>query len=215
MASRDKILKKLRQAQQPFNDVKPIEDRRHMVPMSPDLLPEELLERFKQEAEKLSCYVYTLSHGEAFEQIMDLIGDDKSILSWDDKFIPLDGLHEKLKSVGVDIAQYNDGGVRVGITGVSSAFAATGSLVLSSGAVQYRTTSLLPDRHIAVMTPDQLFPDFESWQQAQQQVGYPAFTQSSNTTIVTGPSKTADIAQELIKGAHGPREVHIIVIDDK
>ena len=98
------------------------------------------------------------------------------------------------------------------ITGVSTALAATGSLVLESGAGRYRSSSLLPDLHIALMTPERLLPDLEGWQEAQQARGYPAFRESSNTVIVTGPSKTADIGQQLIKGAHGPREVHIFVL---
>lgn len=215
MPARDKILNKLRKAQKPFTDVPPIENRRHMVPLSPDMTQAELLDRFIEEAELLTCYVYQLNQSDAFEQIMELIGDDKSVLSWSEEHIPIDGLHGKLQSAGVEIADPNDGGVQVGITGVTSALAATGSLVLSSGAGQYRLTSLLPDRHIAVMTPDQLISDFETWQQRQAEQGYPAFKQSSNTTLVTGPSKTADIAQELIKGAHGPREVHIIILNDK
>ena len=211
MGARNQILNKLRKAQQPFTDRPPIENRRHMVPET-DLSQEEMLAQFSAEAKKLGCYVYQLNQNDAFEQIMELIGDDKSILSWDEAHIPLNGLHKKLETVGVSIAAYNDGQVRAGITGVTSAFAATGSLVLLSGAGRYRTASLLPDLHIAILTPDQMMPDFEAWQQAQQKEGYPAFTKSSNTTIISGPSKTADIAQELIKGAHGPREVHIIIL---
>lgn len=214
MSARNKILSKLRSAQKPFEDVAPIEERRHMVPMSDDLSQDDLVERFAQEAQKLSCYVYQLNKNDAYEQIMDLIGGNTSVLSWEQDYIPFDGLHDKLDSAGIAIADPKDGNVLVGITGVTSALSATGSLVLSSGEGQYRTTSLLPDRHIAIMTPDQLYKDFETWQKAQKEEGYPAFTQSSNTTIITGPSKTADIAQELIKGAHGPREVHIIVLKD-
>ena len=211
MGARNRILNKLRQAQQPFTDRPPIENRRHMVPES-NMTQDEMLAQFSDEAKKLGCYVYQLNQNDAFEQIMELLGDDKSILSWDEGHIPFNGLHKKLEAVGVSIAEYNDGQVRAGITGVTSAFAATGSLVLLSGAGRYRTASLLPDLHIAILTPDQMMPDFEAWQQAQQALGYPAFTKSSNTTIITGPSKTADIAQELIKGAHGPREVHIIIL---
>jgi L-lactate dehydrogenase complex protein LldG len=212
MSSRQKILSKLRSAQKPFQEVAPIEDRRHMVPLSPDLTTDELLQRFTQEAQALSCYVYYLNAQDATSKIMDLIGDHQAVLSWSQEHIPLAGLHDALGSAGVTIADPKDGTVLVGISGVTSALAATGSLVVASGEGRYRTTSLLPDRHIAVMTLDQLYPDFEAWQQAQQARGYPAFRQSSNTTIITGPSKTADIAQELIKGAQGPREVHIIVL---
>ena len=51
MTARDKILNKLRKAQKPFQDVPPIENRRHMIPMSTDLTQVELLARFVEEAE--------------------------------------------------------------------------------------------------------------------------------------------------------------------
>ncbi|MBC8100924.1 MAG: LUD domain-containing protein, partial [Armatimonadetes bacterium] len=57
-----------------------------------------------------------------------------------------------------------------------------------------------------------LLPDFETWLSADTQGDYTAFRAAANLVVVSGPSKTADIAQELIKGAHGPREVHIIIL---
>lgn len=211
MSSREQILKKLRKAQQPFTDIKPIENRRHVVSMK-DTSPENLLSRFIEEADKLGCYIYQLDAESAFDKILELMRDDTSILSWDDEYIPLANLHDLLGKAGKAIAHHKDGNVRVGVTGVSYALSATGSLVLQSGAGRYRTASLLPDVHIAVLTPDQIMIDIETWADLQKTKGFPAFTDSSNTTIVTGPSKTADIAQELIKGAHGPREVHIMIL---
>ena len=100
----------------------------------------------------------------------------------------------------------------MGITGVSAALAGTGSLVLESGNGRYRATSLLPDLHIALVTPKQILPDLDSWADAQRERDFAAFRESSNTVIVSGPSKTADIGHQLVKGAHGPRELHILVI---
>ena len=177
-----------------------------------DLSPDERMQLFVSEAEKLGCFIYQLDQSSAVEQIMELIGGDKSVLSWDENQLPMSDLPSMLESLGVKVARHDAGDVRVGITGVTAALAATGSLVLESGAGRHRSTSLLPDVHIALMKAEQILPDLESWQQAQQQLGYPAFTKSSNTTVVTGPSKTADIGHELVKGAHGPREVHIVIL---
>ena len=132
MTARDKILGKLRNAQQPFTEVKPITDRRRMIP-GRDLSPEEQLEQFIAEAKALGSYVYKVTPNEALEQIMDLVGNDKSVLSWDESHLPLEGLHGMLGSLNVKVAPHNDGDVRVGITGVSSALAATGSLIVESG----------------------------------------------------------------------------------
>lgn len=211
MASRDQILKKLRKAQKPFTDVPTVSERRHMVPMTEES-SEDLVGRFVKEAELLTCYVYQVNQKQAYQKILELIGDDTSVLSWSAENIPFSGLHDQLQKDGISVARFDDGLVRVGITGVSGALAGTGSLIVSSGEGRPRTASLLPDLHIAILTPDQILPDFETWVQLQKGQSFPAFTQSSNTTLISGPSKTADIAQELIKGAHGPREVHIIIL---
>ena len=211
MSAREKILGKLRSAPRPFENVQPIAKRRHMIPTS-DLAPGEQLRMFIAEAEAVGCFVYQLDENAAFEQIMELIGGDPSVLSWDASQMPFAGLHEMLESLGVSVAAPDKGDVRVGISGVSAALAATGSLVLESGPGRHRSASLLPDVHIALMRAEHITPDMETWQAAQKAAGYPAFTEASNTTLITGPSKTADIAHQLVKGAHGPREVHIMIL---
>ncbi len=212
MSARERILSRLRAAQQPFGDLGPISERRRTVPWR-EMTGEERLEQFRAEAEKLGCKVYRLGRGDALEQMMELIGGDGGVLAWDDDQLPIPGLREMLRSLGVSVRPHNDGEARVGITGVSAALAATGSLVLESGAGRHRGSSLLPDVHIALLRPEQLLPDMESWQEAQRARGYPAFRESSNTVIVTGPSKTADIGHQLVKGAHGPREVHVLIVE--
>lgn len=211
MSARDRILGKLREAPKPFGEIAPIAERRRMIPL-PDLSPHERLQLFIAEAEAVGCTVYQLDENAALEQIMELIGDDRSVLSWDGRQIPFAGLHDMLASLGVSVARHDDGDARVGISGVSAALAATGSLVLESGAGRSRSASLLPDVHIALMRAEQILPDLETWQDAQRAAGYPAFTKASGSTVITGPSKTADIAHQLVKGAHGPREVHVMIL---
>ena len=211
MNARDRILSKLRRAQAPFADLAPIAERRHMIPLG-NMSPEQQLERFIAEAQAQGCIVYRLDANSAVEQLLDIIAGDNSVLSWDESDLPLEGLHGILRSLEISIAPPDDGSARVGITGVSASLAATGSLVLEGGAGRHRGPSLLPDVHIALMSAGQLLPDLETWQGLQQRDGYPAFTSTSSTTMVTGPSKTADIGHQLVKGAHGPREVHIVIL---
>lgn len=212
MSARDRILKRLRQGQAPFADLKPMAERRPMLPL-PAMDVDARLAHFKHEAEALGCIVHHVDANEAVEQILDLLEGDSRVLSWADDCLPLENLHASLESLGVALAEPKAGDVRVGITGVTAALAATGSLVLESGPGRPRSASLLPDRHIALMTADQLHTDLEDWSAAQMAAGYPAFRLASNTVIVTGPSKTADIGHQLVKGAHGPRELHIIILD--
>ena len=215
MSARDRILKRLRAAAAhplgPSYLEREAEERRRMLQL-PELDADELLEHFTREAEALGSYVYQVDANEAVEQIMDLLDGESKALSWAGDRLPLAELHDMLGSLGVTVAAPDDGDARVGITGVTAALAATGSLVLESGAGMPRSASLLPDRHIALMKAEQLHRDLEAWQAEQAAKGYPAFRQASNTVIVTGPSKTADIGHQLVKGAHGPRELHILIL---
>ena len=215
MSSRENILNKLRQrsdANLPFPDVTAPTHYQSMIPAI-DPSPASLRTRFINEAQKADCVVHLAdSPDTAIDIILDLIGDDTIISSWDPTQIPLPGFTEaldkaKIKRVG------QDADVRVGLSGVDAALAATGSLVVSSGEGRYRATSLLPPIHIAVVPTDQIVPDLESWWTAQKRTGLEQTRRHSNIVVITGPSRTADIAMQLVMGMHGPKELHVILID--
>lgn len=212
MNSRNTILKKLRAAPTPFTDIPPVDERRLMVPL-PEKTPEALTKRFITEAEKIGCYIYTAEDAAAATAcVFALLSGDKRVSAWDDAFLPVPDFSAVLKTAGVEITSPDDRHVRVGIGGVDAGLASVGSLVFSSGEGKYRTVSLLPAVYVAMMTTAQIVPDLESWFAMQRDNGLDEFRQSSNTVIISGPSKTADIGQELILGAHGPKEVHVILI---
>ena len=204
----ERILSRLRAAPAPFSDVAPIAERRQMIP--PQKTASERLSQFIDNARSLGCFVYQVDRSEAVEQIMDLLDGDNSLLSWDEAHLPLDGAHghARIRSVWLSLGRMTAAS-RVGLTGVNAALAATGSLVLESGPGRFRSASLLPDLHIALMTAEQILPDLETWAAAR---AHAAFREASNTVIVSGPSKTADIGHQLVKGAHGPRELHILIL---
>jgi L-lactate dehydrogenase complex protein LldG len=136
------------------------------------------------------------------------------VLCWDFEHIRCPGLADALSGARIAVAPPDDASVRVGITGVDAALAATGSLVLASGAGKARQVSLLPLVHIAVVRTEQIVPHMEAWIAALRADGTDVFTASSSTVIVSGPSRTSDIAMEPILGMHGPGEVHIILLDE-
>jgi L-lactate dehydrogenase complex protein LldG len=208
-SARDKILNRLRSARDPFTDVPPIEEKRRVVPTQ-DATPDELYTRFIEEAEKLACTVYEVnSESSALEIVLDILGDDDKALMWDAEHIPVTGLQEALDKNGVQPAAINDETARVGITGVDAALAATGSIVVVSGAGKSRQASLLPLVHVAVLKRDQILPDIETF---YAQTRRDTFRDHSNFAVISGPSKSADIAMEMIHGMHGPGEMHLVIV---
>jgi L-lactate dehydrogenase complex protein LldG len=102
------------------------------------------------------------------------------------------------------------------LTGLSHAFAAvaeTGTLVLVSGAENPTTLNFLPDFHIVVITATDVASDFETvMARLRGHFGVGAMPRTVN--MITGPSRSADIEQTLILGAHGPRKLHVIVVGE-
>jgi L-lactate dehydrogenase complex protein LldG len=209
MSSRDEILGKLKAARQPFGDIPPIENRQHMVVMQ-DVSPEALQKRFVEEARKLGCRLVELESPQAGnDYIVEILGNDKKVLAWDFDHIPLPDLPQEFAKAGVSVAPPDDHQVRVGVTGVNAAIASTGSILLTSGKGQPRSASLLPYIHIAIVRKDQLVADLETWMAAQKIHDLRGI---ANVSIISGASRTADIAMELVMGAHGPAELHIILV---
>ena len=99
------------------------------------------------------------------------------------------------------------------LAAVSHAFAAvaeTGTVVLVSGADNPTTLNFLPDVHIVVVDAADVAGDFESvMARLRERFGPGALPRTVN--MITGPSRSADIEQTLILGAHGPRKLHVIL----
>lgn len=213
MSAKKSILDKLRAARVPFQDLSPVEERAHMVPMT-QATPAELIERFKAEAQKLACEVYEpASHSDAVEAVLEILGDDTQAMMWDAEYLPVNGLADALAAKGVSAAPLRDDSARVGITGVDAALAATGSLVVISGPGKSRQASLLPIVHVAIVQRRRILPDLETFYSQLKESSPQIFQERSNIAVISGPSKSADIAAELIHGMHGPGEVHIILVD--
>ena len=100
------------------------------------------------------------------------------------------------------------------LTGVSHALggvAETGTLVLLSGTDNPTTLNFLPDTHVVVVDAADITGDYETvWQRIRTTFGKGVMPRTVNW--VTGPSRSADIEQTLLLGAHGPRALQIIVI---
>ncbi|HYL37153.1 MAG TPA: lactate utilization protein [Bryobacteraceae bacterium] len=98
----------------------------------------------------------------------------------------------------------------IGITSADYALAETGSLVLLSSPLEARLISLLPPVHVAVFPRSRILANLDELLRA---VPLPA-EQTSSMVLITGPSRTADIEQILVRGVHGPGEVYAVIVED-
>jgi L-lactate dehydrogenase complex protein LldG len=99
----------------------------------------------------------------------------------------------------------------VGVTGAFCAIAETGTLVLLSGSDSPASTHLLPETHIALLAADRIVPTMEhAFELLRRERGGEAMMPRA-INMVSGPSRTGDIEQTIVLGAHGPYRVHIII----
>jgi len=97
----------------------------------------------------------------------------------------------------------------VGVTGAYCALAETGTLMMCSGADTPASASLVPETHVAVVPVARIVPHMEDgWDLLRVAQG--SLPRAVN--FISGPSRTADIEQTIVLGAHGPYRVHIVLV---
>jgi L-lactate utilization protein LutC len=96
----------------------------------------------------------------------------------------------------------------IGITSADFALADTGTLVLLASPREARMVSLLPPAHIAVLPKECILTGLD---ELFARVPEPA-SLTSSMVLITGPSRTADIEQILVRGVHGPGRITVVVV---
>ena len=105
---------------------------------------------------------------------------------------------------------------RVAVTGALMGFAETGTLMMASGPDHPSTLNFLPETHIVVLPAERIGGAYEEgWAHLRAEGGTAADGSFMPRTVnlITGPSRTADIEQTITLGAHGPRRLHIVIVD--
>jgi len=103
------------------------------------------------------------------------------------------------------------GGDGVAMSRAQTAAAETGTLFLTSGEDNPTTLNFLPDTHIIIIRADDILGSYEdAWNALRDTYGQRTLPRSVN--LISGPSRTADINQTIVMGAHGPRRLHVIVM---
>lgn len=98
---------------------------------------------------------------------------------------------------------------RLGITGALCGIAETGTLVVVSSPPTPTATTLLPDTHVAVLSAREIVPGMEEAFARVRALG-PVVPRAIH--LISGPSRTGDIEQTIVLGAHGPYRVHILLL---
>ena len=127
------------------------------------------------------------------------------IQAWSPEHLPA-GLLAMLTTNGIQVEHDPDPSISAGLTGALGGIAETGTLIVPSGPGQPMTASLLPEIHIAILRADTIFPDMPQAFKLEQ------IRSAASTTLISGPSRTADIEMTLTIGVHGPRQVHVFCI---
>lgn len=104
----------------------------------------------------------------------------------------------------------SDGKDEVGLSRAVSGVAETGTLILSSGKESPTSLNFLPETHVVMVKRSEIAGTYEDGWDVVRAKG--AIARAVN--FITGPSRTGDIEQTIYLGAHGPRRLHILLVDD-
>ena len=133
-----------------------------------------------------------------------------------DEFVP-DDIEASVVSAGGKVRWWPEAGrdgaaaADVGVTGALWAVAETGTVLVSAAPPGGRAPSLLPSVHVAFVSETRLLRTVKDlFKRIAEMDVYP-----SNLVLITGPSKSADIGNELALGVHGPGELHVVLVESE
>lgn len=228
-SARDEILGAIRKAADaaPFNvgrgsggvDKRLAEHARNLTPARGQLDREGCVRLFKAEAERVSATV------DRVPTVADVPGAIARYLA--ERNLPCDlrlASHPTIRrvpwqdhpmlNVAEGLPRPDD---QVSVTSAFLGVAETGSLVQVSSADTANGLNLLPPTHIVVLSAGRIVGTYESAfhqlraeRTGKEKTGF----MPRALTWITGPSRTADLEQTLLLGAHGPQRLHIVVVDE-
>lgn len=203
-------------------------------PVVPPMAPEELLPKFEEELRKVSGCPYRVSNsGELDDTLRSILANSGLLILSRNPLLARLGLKEKLQAWGRSVVFWPEVGpdtsgveqsdffrkqcfsAAAGITGIDFALAETGSLVLSSVTEGSQLASLVPPIHVALYRRSQVVGSLEEVLERLPISRRPDVQSLGRSVVfITGTSRTADIEQVLVRGVHGPQEVHAILVEE-
>jgi L-lactate dehydrogenase complex protein LldG len=201
-AARQEILNKLKKAVHPEPE-KPDFDTPVYLPID---LPLE--QAFKENLEKVngSVYIYETEQELSKNLSLFLSSFSKEVICCKEK-----ALQNILSEGNITFSECDDlpKSIEVGITSCEFLIAHTGSIMVSSALTGGRQLFVYPPVHLVIAKKSQLVDYLgAAYINIQHKYGK---NLPSQITLITGPSRTADIEKTLVLGAHGPRELHVFI----
>ncbi|MBO6784866.1 MAG: lactate utilization protein [Alphaproteobacteria bacterium] len=194
---------------------------RNIVPARTDLDDAGLVDLFQEMAEKVFATVTRVSD---MSEVPGAVGDylrsenlpsqivmapDETLdaAPWDDN-----ALLEIRRGAPVEADQ-------VSVTSAPVAVAETGTLAMFSGPDHPATLNFMPETHVVVLPAGRVVKSYEDvFDAVRAQMIDPESGRDGlpprTVNFVTGPSRSGDIEQTLLLGAHGPRRLHIVIVED-
>ena len=208
---RENVLNKIRAAaktnKQKFEIAEP-DFKSPIFNKSDESLPEMFAKEFNKNYGK---FIYCRNDKDFVHQYSQLVDANR----WENIFSTEEALFGLLDATGIKYNKklQNLETAEVGITTCEAIIARTGSIVVSSGNHNTRSLSVFPPVHIVVAHFDHLFFDLDNAFKFLREKYVNRFP--SMISIISGPSRTADIEKTLVLGAHGPKSIYCFLINEK
>jgi L-lactate dehydrogenase complex protein LldG len=194
------------------------------MPVSPSAYRAELASAFARELEEVGGkFLGVLSPPEVTNRIVSLAGElgAKTVALGQGVASDMDAIGEALERADfrlvrtVPVADTERAAMRarvadadLGIAEADFAIASTGTLAVVSTANRPSALTLLPPASLVLVQIDRVMPNLAAVLAAMG----PAGVAANRLTLITGPSRTADIEKRIVLGVHGPKSLHVIVV---
>ncbi|HKP13943.1 MAG TPA: lactate utilization protein [Blastocatellia bacterium] len=180
-----------------------------------------LVQRFEAMLTRAGGYFSTAASPQAVcDRVAEIAAGTraKKAVGWHSQSLEQPGVAARLAEMNIEFAAGGAGADKaafirqaaeatLGITPVDYALSDSGTLCLLAGENRPRTASLLPPVHIAILRPEQILRGLDDLFALLPAGG----DLSSAVTLITGPSRTADIELTLVVGVHGPQQLHVVL----
>lgn len=178
----------------------------------------DLIEILKKSVEENSSYFYFISINKLKEYLLKIIDGEKEIMFFpigENVDIIIKSLND-IKIINVEEIKKDPDikekikNIKIGITGADAIAAETGSIIFADDSYTKSYVAFLPEKHIVIAKKELIFSNILL---ALKFVIDKYKNNVPNIQIIQGPSKTGDIEKKIIRPSHGPKELHLIIIE--